>query len=228
MITPDFKLSQEEEVVIVAIRVPYVKISSCEVEVEKNRFTFYLKPYFLKLQFAQDLKEGEDGVLSSVYDHNTYIVKFKIKKLEVGQHFENLDLVSKLFEKKPKRTKKKADITVINSTQNEGDQGGEEIGENGQGISSEYGLGFDRSFEDFFENHEEELHELADLDPSSTPIPERIKALFMVEALKFDPDHYLCNFFENKEIKDLISAPLSLPIKGKKVLLGDIQQDNIK
>ncbi len=227
MITPDFKLSQEDEVLIVAIRVPYVKISACEVYVEKNRFTFYLQPYFLKLQFAQDLQEGDESVLSSVYDHATYIVKFRVKKLTPGEQFQDLDLVSKLFEKKPKRTKAKPVITVVNSSV-EGDAADSKAENKAESETDPYGFGFDCSYDDFFDNHQEELHELADLDPSSTPISERLQALFMVEARKFDPDHYLCNFFDSKQIDQLISAPLSLIVDKKPVKLEAITCTNLK
>lgn len=227
MITPDFKLTQEEDELIVAIRVPYVKISACEVYVEKNRFTFYLQPYFLKLQFAQDLQEGDESVLSSIYDHSTYIVKFRVKKLTPGEQFQDLDLVSKLFEKKPKRTKNKPVITVVNSTV-EGATAESKAEDQPLPQTELYGYGFDGSFDDFFDNHQEELHELADLDPSSTPINERLQALFMVEARRFDPDHYLCNFFDSKAIDQLIAAPLSLIIDKKPVQLEAIATSNLK
>lgn len=232
MITPDFKITQEPEVVVIEVRVPYVKISSSEVYVENNQFYFYLKPYFLKLQFSQELREGDEAIQSSVYDHNTYIVTFKVKKRNAGEHFKDLDIISKLFEKKPKSTKAKPKITVLNSTSTgEKDEEMEELDSSSKvkpGSEDSCTFGFDYGFDDFFTNHQEELHELGDLDPASTTIGERKKALFMTEARQFDPDHYVCNFFDAKQIKEFMKPELQLSIKGKLTRLQDIQADTIK
>ena len=70
MIIPQFSLTQDENFLIIVIRVPYVKISKAEFYIEKNGFKFYLKPYSLSLTFAQSLKEVEYPEHAS-YDHNT-------------------------------------------------------------------------------------------------------------------------------------------------------------
>lgn len=232
MITPDFKITQEPDTVVIEVRVPYVKISSSEVYVESNQFYFYLKPYFLKLQFSQDLREGDEAIQSSVYDHNTYLVTFKVIKRNPGEQFKDLDIISKLFEKKSKTSKVKPKITVLNSTST-GEK--DDIGEDQEGFilvkpgsDESYNYGFDYGFDDFFGNHQEELHELADLDPASTTIGERKKALYMIEARSFDPDHYVCNFFDSKTIEDLMKPELQLPIKGKLTKLVDVKAENIK
>lgn len=237
MITPDFKVSQETDVVVVAIRLPYVKISASEVYVEKKSFYFYLKPYYLKLQFSEDLVEGDEGVESSVYDHNTYVVTFKIKKANRGEHFKDLDIISKLFEKKPKRSKAKPVITVLNSTTTGDDKDSEKMDENGPkteeamikpSSDEAFNYGFDYSYDDFFENHQEELYELADIDPAATSIGDREKALYMTEAKKFDPDHYVCNFFDCKQIELLMKPSLQLSVHGKLVSLSQINAEGIK
>ena len=237
MITPDFKISQEEDLVVIKIRLPYVKISASEVYVEKNMFYFYLKPYYLKLQFTEDLIEGDEAVESSVYDHDTYIVTFKVKKAHKGEHFKNLDIISKLFEKKPKRTKAKPKITVLSTSSNQGTEieaKMEEAEPKHEGIleksgsDSSYSFGFDYGYDDFFENHQEELYELADIDPALTNIGERPKALYLTEARRFDPDHYVSNFFDSRAIDLTMKPELQFSVQGKLFPLKEISADNIK
>ena len=69
MIVPQFKISQDHDYLIIIIKVPYVKISNSEVLVEKCKFSFYLKPYMLNLNFKNELIEEDPK--SAVYDHNT-------------------------------------------------------------------------------------------------------------------------------------------------------------
>ena len=71
MITPIFRISQEDGCLIIVIRLPYVKISSTEVFVDAYSFKFYLKPYYLNVNFKQALVEEEPE--NATYDHNTCI-----------------------------------------------------------------------------------------------------------------------------------------------------------
>lgn len=70
MITPKFGLSQDDNHLIVHIRLPYVKITNSQFYIEKNTFKFYLKPYLLTLNFEQSLKEEEEPA-DLKYDYNT-------------------------------------------------------------------------------------------------------------------------------------------------------------
>ena len=47
MITPQFKVDQNDSSLIISIKLKYVKISEIEFFVENNNFRFHLKPYFL-------------------------------------------------------------------------------------------------------------------------------------------------------------------------------------
>ncbi len=69
MIVPRFRIVQTDEHLIIIVKVPYVKISNAEVYVEKFKFTFFLKPYLLNLNFKSELREEDPS--SAVYDHNT-------------------------------------------------------------------------------------------------------------------------------------------------------------
>lgn len=230
MITPDFTISQDEAHIILNIKLPYVKIKASEVYVEPNSFTFYLKPYYLKLNFAQTLQSGESAIASSIYDHNTYIVKFEVKKSVAGETFQDLDIMSKLFEKRPATHKGKPNIEVLASTQSlEGSlDSPSEPSEGKELVTSQYKYGFDRACEDMFVNHQEELYEMGDLDPALTPVDSRIPALFFVEGKHFDPDHYVCDFFDDRPIKDVMKRELLISVRDKLVAPDKVEYESIK
>ncbi len=48
MITPIFEVKQDEEFVIVILRVPHIKASDVDYYIMGNQFKFYAKPYFLR------------------------------------------------------------------------------------------------------------------------------------------------------------------------------------
>jgi protein SHQ1 len=84
MITPEFELSQDDTYVSIKIKVPYVKISKAEMISDEYNFTFYLKPYHLKLSFMQPLV-GEDKIHSAIYDHNTFYITIQLEKKIQGE-----------------------------------------------------------------------------------------------------------------------------------------------
>ena len=45
------------------------------------------------------MKDSEDPS-ESVYDHNTYELTVKLEKLTKGENFTDLDMITKLFQKK--------------------------------------------------------------------------------------------------------------------------------
>lgn len=98
MLTPKFSLTQDENFVYVTINVPYIRVSSAELITEDCTFTFYCKPYLLKLTFPHAFKE-EDEECKATYDpfldNGTLVAT--LPKLEPGQHFPDLDLTSKLL-----------------------------------------------------------------------------------------------------------------------------------
>jgi hypothetical protein len=68
MIVLEFKLNQNEGLVEVFIRVPYIKVSACEFGINGKSFKFYLKPYLLSLAFEQNLKDVEEPA-NAIYYH---------------------------------------------------------------------------------------------------------------------------------------------------------------
>ena len=98
MITPLFRVDQDENFIYLKIQIKYVKISDVDFYIENNNFKFYLKPYFLNLSFSDNLK-SESEYNSSKYEVDKGLLECKIEKETAGTEFTNLDLLSTLLVK---------------------------------------------------------------------------------------------------------------------------------
>ena len=84
MITPVFEITQEENFIILRLRVPHLKVSSFDFYVEDETFKFSGKPYFLRLVFPSPLIE--DGTETAAYNVDTGILTLHLPK-KVGIFF---------------------------------------------------------------------------------------------------------------------------------------------
>lgn len=96
MITPPFECEQNENQVIVHIRVPNVKMSQMEYSIVDNVFRFYVRPYFLRLTFSHPLAE-DDASSHMQYDIDSDTVHVYLTKREPGAFFENLGMLTLLL-----------------------------------------------------------------------------------------------------------------------------------
>ncbi|POM80788.1 Shq1 like protein [Phytophthora palmivora] len=96
--TPKFHVTQEAAWVFVHVHVPFVRVSEMEFYVDGMDFTFYCKPYLLKLHFPHEVVDDE--LAKAVYDPNkdngTIVVH--LPKKEPGQDFPDLDMLTKLLQ----------------------------------------------------------------------------------------------------------------------------------
>ncbi|GBG34440.1 Protein SHQ1-like [Hondaea fermentalgiana] len=97
-VTPQFSLSQDETFVYVRLRVPYVRVSDLEYTIEGCAVSVYVKPYLLKLSLPGEVEDDErtKAEYDPVQDNGT--VTMHLPKREKGQHFQDLDLLTKLRE----------------------------------------------------------------------------------------------------------------------------------
>jgi protein SHQ1 len=96
MITPLFKVDQDEKYLNIKIKVKYVKFSEVDFFIEGNNFRFYLKPYYLNLYFSDNLKaESENN--NSKYDIDKELIDCRIEKEIEGCQFKNLELISTML-----------------------------------------------------------------------------------------------------------------------------------
>jgi protein SHQ1 len=99
---PRFHVTQDAAFVYVHVHVPYVRVSEMEFHVDGCHFSFYCKPYLLKLQFPHEVVDDE--LAKAVYDPNTDngTIVVHLPKQEPGLEFPDLDLLTKLMQ--PKKT----------------------------------------------------------------------------------------------------------------------------
>lgn len=99
LLTPKFSIEQTDTQILVTIIVPHIRVGSAEIIVDNCEFSFYCKPYLLKLTFPKQLVDEEDSY-SAEYDPNknngTLVVK--LSKKNAGEEFPDLDLLSKLLQ----------------------------------------------------------------------------------------------------------------------------------
>lgn len=73
--------------------------SDIEIEVDELVLTAVINPYFLRLSFSDPLVEDDRS--SAVYDPASGYLTVTLSKVTKGQHFKDLDLLSKLLAPRP-------------------------------------------------------------------------------------------------------------------------------
>ncbi|TYZ59259.1 hypothetical protein PybrP1_010342 [[Pythium] brassicae (nom. inval.)] len=97
---PRFRVTQDAAWIFVHVHVPFVRVGDMEFDVDGTHFSFYCKPFLLKLQFPHEVVDDE--LAKAVYDpneENGTIVVHLLKK-EPGLEFPDLDLLTKLLQPK--------------------------------------------------------------------------------------------------------------------------------
>jgi len=99
-IIPKFEIVQDEKFVYVHINVPYVRVSSAEMVCDGRDFSFFCKPYLLKLKFPHELDGTDEETCRATYDAdvNNGTLIAHLPKVEIGLHFPDLDLTTTLLQ----------------------------------------------------------------------------------------------------------------------------------
>ncbi|XP_036593322.1 protein SHQ1 homolog [Trichosurus vulpecula] len=214
MITPAFELSQDSESLTIAIRVPYARVSEFEVYFEGVDFKFYAKPYFLRLTLPGRIVEN--GAEDGSYDVDKGIFTLRMSKETPGQYFEGLNMLTSLLASKKSRSAKPlVEVTgsELPAESNEDEEEDfdweieqspyEELTENDLNSQCHYGFGNLRT--GVFRRLQDELSDVIDVkEPDSTPPAERRQKRLAAEESKFDPDHYLADYFEDEAIRKVL------------------------
>ena len=107
MIRPLFSVTQDESFIYIEAKVKYVKISDFEYFIENNNFRFTLKPYYLNINLPGKLNsDSKDN--SFIYDPEKQKLICKIHKQNIGEHFQNLQFITTLYENNSKEGNDKA------------------------------------------------------------------------------------------------------------------------
>ena len=101
---PKFSISQTESTLQIDIRVPFVKVSDLEYRIIDERHLYFsCKPYLLRLQLPGRVHDEEHVDTTAKYDWNIEhgTVFLRLVKMQPGETFEDLDMLSKLMAPKP-------------------------------------------------------------------------------------------------------------------------------
>ncbi|KAG0736452.1 hypothetical protein G6F57_012295 [Rhizopus arrhizus] len=227
MITPTFKVDQDEEFIYVTINTPHVRAQDVDLYVEGSEFRFYLRPYFLRLHLPGNVIEDDNS--QSTYDPSAGQFRIKITKETKGQVFPDLDLLTKLLARKGEEEKKqkKPLIEVVGGseeTANEIEEAMEFNWEIPQELPSTSSLniqayyGFDQQYTGYFTHVQETLNEINDIQqPEASTAESRREERIRLENERFDEDHYCTDFAMDEEIQYAIKYKTAYAKELKKV-----------
>ncbi|NWW49658.1 SHQ1 protein, partial [Pedionomus torquatus] len=227
MITPAFELTQDPDFLTIIIKVPYARASEFDVYFEGEDFKFYAKPYFLRQSSVQRdisflahrltlpgriVEDGREKASYNTDEGRTFTIR--LPKEIPGQYFEGLDMLTSLLAPKKSRSGKPLVEEIAASAQLSEEEEEEfdwEIEQTPYNISAEstlplqYRYGFGNLRSGVFQRLQDELSDVIDVkDPDQTPVDERRQKRLAAEADKFDPDHYLADFFEDEAIQHVL------------------------
>ena len=126
MITPKFEIEQNDDFLLIKIYTPHIKLSMIEYIISEKTFRFYVKPYFLRLTFEQEISEetindgddeseSEEKLENLKYNSDTGSIEIKIKKKNKSEFFTNLNMLTMLMSTKKEELKKKPLIEMIDN-----------------------------------------------------------------------------------------------------------------
>ncbi|KAK5779244.1 hypothetical protein RI543_003132 [Arxiozyma heterogenica] len=97
MITPQFDIEQDDEFLIIKIRISNIRFSSncVEININGNMLIFHLSPYYLRLRFDHNLVDDERAIAKFLPGESKILIK--APKANNGEFFNDLDLHSKLL-----------------------------------------------------------------------------------------------------------------------------------
>ncbi|KAL2718879.1 protein SHQ1 isoform X1 [Vespula squamosa] len=95
MLTPRFEITQTDLEVTIIVHAPYANIKDVEIDVEGNDFRFYATPYYLRLILPGEIEENHAS--SGRYDCEKGDFTLKFSKVNKGEFFPNLDMITTLL-----------------------------------------------------------------------------------------------------------------------------------
>uniref|UniRef100_G1PN27 Protein SHQ1 homolog n=1 Tax=Myotis lucifugus TaxID=59463 RepID=G1PN27_MYOLU len=161
----------------------------------------------------------ENGSEKGSYDADKGIFTIQLPKETPGQHFEGLNMLTTLLAPRKSRTAKPL-VEEIDLGASEVSEEGvedddedfdweieqspyEEVSEGALHPQGHYGFGGLRS--GVFQRLQDEFSDVIDIkDPDFTPAAERRQKRLAAELAKFDPDHYLADFFEDEAVEQVL------------------------
>ncbi|PZC73168.1 hypothetical protein B5X24_HaOG209960 [Helicoverpa armigera] len=200
MLTPRFKLTQDDNHIYINVHAPYTNIGDTEIDVDGENFLFVSSPYFLRLRLPARIVDNDSSKGSYICDSGDFNLTFD--KEVPGQHFENLDMITSLLAPR--------DIPDINPNLVEMlEEDGITIENDSKDddYSNKYSYGFANKITTEFSNIGVEFPQIFELRvPEMVSIEERQSKRIRYENDKFSSDHYLADFYDEELLEPFVTA----------------------
>lgn len=204
MLTPRFKLTQDNNRVYINVHAPYTNIGDTEIDVDGENFLFVSSPYFLRLRLPGRIVDNDSSKGSYICDSGDFNLTFD--KEVPGEQFENLDMITSLLAPR--------DIPDINPNLVEMLEEDGITLENGnnedEDDSNKYTYGFANKITTEFSNIGIEFPQIFELRvPENVSVEDRQSKRIRHEDDKFSSDHYLADFYDKELLAPYLSAAAS-------------------
>lgn len=212
MLTPAFELRQDDDFLIVEIKAPYSKISEAEIYFHEEEFTFYSKPYYLRLHLPGKVVENGHETAKYISDNGLYVVH--MPKQSPGQVFAGLDLLTKLLAPNPRAVRARPVIEVLENqcASDEPPEVDWHVEQAPWTPEDEVSLlggrkyGFDRQRTGVIARIKEEMPDLVDIaDPEHQSVKEARQERFQAEEGHFSAEHYLADRYEPAGVEQVLA-----------------------
>lgn len=201
MLTPRFKLTQDDNHVYITVHAPYTNIGDTEIDVDGENFLFVSSPYFLRLRLPGRIIENDHSKGSYTCDSGDFLLTFD--KENPGENFENLDMITSLLAPR--------DIPDLNPDLVEVlEEDGITIDDSvDHDNGNNYAYGFADKITTEFHEIGSEFPQIFELkNPETVPKDERNGLRVEYEDGKFSSDHYLADFFDEELIGPYLTGKL--------------------
>ncbi|GBP32553.1 Protein SHQ1 homolog [Eumeta japonica] len=195
MLTPRFKLSQDENNVYIDIHAPFTNVADTEIDVDGENFLFISSPYFLRLRLPGKIIENEKSKGSYMCESGDF--KLSFSKETSGEHFENMDMITSLLAPRDIPNLNPSLIEVL-------EEDGitiEENKETKEDLAKKFAYGFAQKITTNFHGIGIEFPQIFELKvPEEVSADERHVLRVEHENNKFSSDHYLADYYETELI----------------------------
>jgi len=213
MITPFFKLRQDDNAVTIEIRGANANIRDTEIEFFDRTFYFSSTPYFLRLCLTGDVEQNTNS--TTKYDADTGTFTVEMPKKVKGEFFPRLDMLSELLKPQRPSTQKPVEEIEENDDQDDEILINQEVPKESKETDEEirdFGYGFGWQRHGVLSKFGSELSELFDFENADEiKISDRFAKVQENDEREFDSEHYLADLFEESEeltsIKELTIEP---------------------
>jgi len=214
MLTPRFSLSQSDEFLTVTIYAPFTHIDQTEIFMDECDFRFFSKPYYLRLHLPGPVTESEAASGSWDAETNSFVVK--CPKVNIGENFPGLDMLTQLLMPKGEtQIRNKVEVIGEDDLEDGSDEETDidwyyeqKLPEDSVPVTDGVdGYGFAFKHRDVYKRLLAEYAEIVDLeDPDNMSQLQRDTARKEKELNDFSSDHYLCDMYDSvDEIEECLA-----------------------